>query len=60
MFICRQIFKIFVAIFKTFGKQKDDKITFCWRCFGTSWCAEKKFRKDGVRRVVLVTMATEI
>ena len=28
-FICRPIFKIFVALFTTFGMQNDDKITFC-------------------------------
>ena len=29
IFICQSIFKIFVALFKTFGMQKDSKITFC-------------------------------
>ena len=28
-FIRRPIFKLFVALFRTFGMQKDDKIIFC-------------------------------
>ena len=35
IFICQPIFKIFVALFTTFGMQKDNKITLCWRCFRT-------------------------
>ena len=33
--ICQPIFKFFVALFMTFGMQKDSKITFCWMCFST-------------------------
>ena len=33
IFICRPIFKIVVALFMTFGMQKDSKMTFCWRYF---------------------------
>ena len=29
IFICQPIIKIFVALFTTFGMQKDDKTTFC-------------------------------
>ena len=49
--ICEPIFNIFVALFTTFGMQKDDKITFSWRCFRTRRYAKRQFPKDGVRRV---------
>ena len=31
IFICQPIFNIFVALFRTFGMQKDGEITFCCR-----------------------------
>ena len=34
--ICRAIFKIFQALLTTFGMQKGDNITSCWKCFRTS------------------------
>ena len=34
-FICGPIFKLFAALLKTFGMQKDDKIIFFWRFFRT-------------------------
>ena len=35
----------------TFGLQKDDKITFCCRCFIQGDMQKRQFQKDGVRRV---------
>ena len=35
IFICQPFFKTFVALFTTFGMQKDDKIAFCLKCFRT-------------------------
>ena len=32
--------------------QYAEKITFCWRCFKTSWYAKKAVPKNGVRRVI--------
>ena len=54
IFICQQISKIFVALFKTFGMPKDDKIKFCLRFFRTRSYAKRQFPKDGVRRVELL------
>ena len=34
IFICQAIFKIAEELW-TFGMQKGDKITFCWKCFRT-------------------------
>ena len=48
MFICQPIFKMFVSLFTTFGMQKDNKITFCWRCFRTILYAKRLFSNDGV------------
>ena len=46
------IFKIFVALFTTFGMQKDDNIRFISWCFRTRLFAKRWFPKDGVRRVI--------
>ena len=35
IFFCEPIFKIFAAVFKTFGMQKDDNIIFVYGCFRT-------------------------
>ena len=54
-FICQPIFKFFVALFKTLGMQKDDKITFfpggvsdqgdtflCKKAVSKGWCKESR------------------
>ena len=50
-FIYEPIFKIFMALFTTFGKQKDDNIIFVCGCFRTkickkvvskNWCKESR------------------
>ena len=43
--------QFFVALFTTFGMQKDDNIIFVCGCFRTRWYAKRWFPKDGVRRV---------
>ena len=45
--------QIFVALFKTFGMQKDDIIIFFWRFFRTWRYAKRQSTKDDVRRVVI-------
>ena len=50
-FINEHIFKIFVALFTTFEKQKDDNIIFVCGCFRTRYYAKRWFPKTGVRRV---------
>ena len=43
-----------MVLYKTFRLQKDDKITFCWRCFRRRKYAKRQFPKDGGRRVEAV------
>ena len=47
LLICEPIFKIFVALFRTFGMQKDAKIIFQYKMI-----CKRQYPKDGVRRVV--------
>ena len=35
IFTCQAIFNIFVALFTSFEMLKNDKITFCRKCFRT-------------------------
>ena len=51
IFMCQPIFKFFVALFTTFGIQKDSEITLCCRSSNTRRYEKRQFPKDGVRRV---------
>ena len=53
IFICSPIFKIFVALFKTFGMQNGDKLIFFLRPFRKVKFRKMQFLKDGVQTVVL-------
>ena len=53
-----------MALFTTFGMQKDDNIIFVCGCFRTRRYAKRWFPKDGVRRVtsnhLKIRMSTNI
>ena len=51
-FICQPIFKIFVALFKTFGMQNGDRLIFFLRSFRKVRFPKMQFLKDGVQTVV--------
>ena len=53
IYICQQIFKIFVVLFMTFGMKKDDKISLL-KMFQNKVICNWQFPKDGVRRVAEV------
>ena len=53
IFICKRIFKIFVAPFKTFGMQNDDMLIFFLRSFRKVRFLKMQFLEDGVQTVVL-------
>ena len=54
IFICQPIFKIFVALFKTFGMQNGDMLIFFLRSFRKLRLRKMQFLKDGVQTVVCV------
>ena len=47
-FICYPIFKIFVALFKTYGMQNGDMVIFFTRSFRQLRFRKMQFLKDGV------------
>ena len=51
IFICSPIFKIFVALFKTFGMQNGDMLIFFSRPFRKVRFRKMQFLKDGVQIV---------
>ena len=51
IFICQPIFKIFVALFKTFGMQNGDMLIFFLRSFRKARFRKMQFLKDGVQTV---------
>ena len=53
IFICQMIFKIFVALFKTFGMQNGDILIFFVRSFRKVRFRKMQFLKDGVQTVNL-------
>ena len=54
MFICKPIFKIFAAHFRTKGMLNHDKIIFVWGWFTTRWYAKNLLLKDLAYRVVFI------
>ena len=52
IFICKPIFKIFVALFKTFGMQNGDMLIFFLRSFRKVRFRKMQFLKDGVQTVI--------
>ena len=52
IFICQPIFKIFVALFKTFGMQNGDRLKFFLSSFRKVRFRKMQFLKDGVQTVV--------
>ena len=51
-FISEPIFKIFVALFRTYGLQKDGMVIFFLMCFRKVRFRKMQFLKDGVQTVV--------
>ena len=51
IFICQPIFKIFVALFKTFGTKNGDMLIFFLRSFRKVRFRKMQFLKDGVQTV---------
>ena len=58
--ICQPIFKLFVALFKTFGMQNGDLLIFFLRSFRKVRFQKMQFLRDGVQTVVLVLYYTSV
>ena len=55
-FLCEPIYKIFVALFRTFGLQKIDMVIFFLWCFIKVRFLKMQFLKDGVQTVGKVAL----
>ena len=49
MFICKPIFKIFVAHFRTKGMLNHDKIIFVWGWFTAWWCEKPPSKRPRIQ-----------
>ena len=58
-FICQSIFKMFVALFKTFGMQNGDMLIFFSRSFRKVRLGKMQFLEDGVKTVHQENMSVQ-
>ena len=54
IFICQPIFKIYKALFKTFGMQNGNTLIFFLRSFRKVRFQKMQFLKDGVQTVISI------
>ena len=58
MFLCKQIFKIFAAHFRTKGMLNHDNIIFVWGWFTAWWCEKPPSKRPRIQSKVMFNLLT--